>query len=159
MKYLLDTDAFSDLVRGEEHVMMRFSLIPTSFVRISSVTVKEIEYGRQRHPNQVARRSNRINVLLREIEALPFDIQDAYATGRIRAALARVGTPIGPYDVMIAGTALARGLIVVTANTREFSRVPDLQVENWRLPLTEVHETPGEYRVRRVMPVRMSHAA
>ena len=159
MRYLLDSDAFSDLVRGHEHVMTRFSLTDSSLIRISTVTVKEIEYGRRRHPGQVTRRNARIDSLLEEIEALPFEIEDAFVTGRIRAALARAGTPIGPYDVMIAGTALARGLIVVTANTREFSRVPDLQIENWRLPLNEVREPPVEYRVVRVTSVRMSQAA
>src|SRR5579859_7508271 len=133
MKYLLDTDAFSDLVREDEHVSSRFSLVRPSLVRISTVTVKEIEYGRRLHPQQVTRRNNRIDTLLREIEALPFDARDAYAAGRIRAALAQAGNPIGPYDVMIAGMAQSRGLILVTANTREFSRVPDLQLENWRL--------------------------
>jgi tRNA(fMet)-specific endonuclease VapC len=159
MKYLLDSDAFSDIVRSHGHVMTRLSLTDSSLIRISTVTVKEIEYGRRRHPVQVTRRSARIDSLLEKIEALPFEIEDAFATGRIRAALARAGTPIGPYDVMIAGTALARGLIVVTANTREFSRVPDLQIENWRLPLNEVRETPAEYRVVRVTSARMSQAA
>jgi tRNA(fMet)-specific endonuclease VapC len=96
VQYLLDTDAFSDLVRGDENVKTRVSLVPRSLIRISTVTVKEIEYGRRRHPEQVTRRTARIDALLREIEALPFEFEDACATGRIRAALARIGTPIGP---------------------------------------------------------------
>jgi len=159
MRYLLDTDAFSDLVRGVPNVKARFSLAGLSSVRISTVTIKEIEYGRRRHPERVTRRSAVIDTYLREIEALPFDVQDAYSTGQIRAALTRSGTPIGPYDVMIAGTALARGLIVVTANTREFSRVSGLQLEDWRQPLSEVRENRAEYRVVRMTRVQTSVAA
>jgi tRNA(fMet)-specific endonuclease VapC len=159
MKYLLDTDTFSDLVRGVPNVMDRLSLAGDSSVRISTVTIKEIEYGRRRHPERMTKRGLAIDTYFREIEALSFDTQDAYATGQIRAALARAGTPIGPYDVMIAGTALARGLIVVTANTREFSRVPGLQIENWRLAPSEVRETPAEYRVVRMTGTQTSVAA
>jgi tRNA(fMet)-specific endonuclease VapC len=150
MRYLLDTDAFSDLVRGVPSVKARFSLAGLSSVRISTVTVKEIEYGRRRHPERVTRRGAVIDAYLREIEALAFDVEDAYAAGQIRAVLTQAGTPIGPYDEMIAGTALARGLIVVTANTREFSRVAGLQLEDWRLPLSEVREPPAEYRVVKI---------
>jgi tRNA(fMet)-specific endonuclease VapC len=159
MKYLLDTDAFSDIVRGTPNVEAHFSSIPRSLVRISSVTVKEIEYGRSWNPERVARRSARIDSLLQNIQAIPFSIEDAYASGHLRALLTRAGTPIGPYDVMIAGTALARGLILITANTREFSRVPGLEIENWRLPSTEVRENPGEYRVTRVPSPRVPQAA
>jgi tRNA(fMet)-specific endonuclease VapC len=97
--------------------------------------------------------------LLQNVQAIPFCVEDAYATGHLRALLTRAGTPIGPYDVMIAGTALARGLILITANTREFSRVPGLELENWRLPSTEVRENPGEYRVTRAFSPRISQAA
>ncbi len=61
----------------------------------------------------------------------PFDSEDAEEAGAIRAALERAGTPIGPYDILIAGQARRRGAILVTANTREFTRVPGLATENW----------------------------
>jgi tRNA(fMet)-specific endonuclease VapC len=89
-----------------------------------------------------------IDSLLQKIDAVPFCFDAAYVTGRLRATLTRAGTPIGPYDVMIAGTALVQGLILVTANTREFSRVSGLQLENWRLPASVVRESSGEYRVK-----------
>jgi len=148
MKYLLDTDAFSDIVRGVSNVKWRFSHAPPSLVRISSVTVKEIEYGRRLVPDGMTRRNGLVDTLLQQVEALSFDVSDAHVAGRLRASLRRSGTPIGPYDVMIAGTALVHGLILVTANTREFSRVPGLQIENWRLS-PEVREPPAEYRVAR----------
>ena len=62
---------------------------------------------------------------------LPFDADDALAAGEVRTALELRGTPIGPYDVLIAGHALRHGATLVTANTREFSRVPGLMVEDW----------------------------
>jgi tRNA(fMet)-specific endonuclease VapC len=71
-------------------------------VRISTVTVKEIEFGRQHHPERASRHGAAIDELLRNIESLPSDIEDAYATGRLRAVLTKAGTPIGPYDLMIA---------------------------------------------------------
>lgn len=65
---------------------------------------------------------------------LPFEQQDARAAGEIRARLRREGTPIGPYDVLIAGQALARDLTLVTNNTRELARVGGLKLEDWTLP-------------------------
>jgi tRNA(fMet)-specific endonuclease VapC len=65
------------------------------------------------------------------IEVLPFDRAAAEDAGRVRGYLAGLGTPIGPFDSLIVGHARSRGLIVVTNNTREFSRVPGLQVEDW----------------------------
>jgi tRNA(fMet)-specific endonuclease VapC len=159
MKYLLDTDAFSDIVRGNINVEWRFSQTPISLIGISSVTLKEIEYGRRLRPEQVTRRGAAIDSLLRRIDAVPFDGDAAYVTGRLRASLTRAGTPIGPYDVMIAGTALVHGLILVTANTREFSRVSGLQLENWRVAPTEVRESVGLYRVKVKSGPRIPEAA
>lgn len=155
MKYLLDTDAFSDIVRGNVQVEWQFSRTPPSMVGISSVTVKEIEYGRRRCPTRVTHRGAVIDSLLQRIEVVPFGEDAAYVTGQLRASLARAGTPIGPYDVMIAGTALIHGLILVTANTREFSRVFGLQLENWRELSTEVRENTAVYRVNVKSPPRV----
>jgi len=66
-----------------------------------------------------------------DLDLLDFDDQDARATGRVRAALEKTGTPIGAYDLLIAGQALRRGLTVVTANTSEFSRVAEPSWEDW----------------------------
>ncbi len=63
---------------------------------------------------------------------LPYTAEDARASASVRAALEKKGKPIGAYDVLIAGAALARGFTLVTANRREFERVSGLQVENWR---------------------------
>src|SRR5262249_52489795 len=100
----------------------------------------EIEYGRLLHQERVKRHNARINELLSEIPALPFDSDDACTTGRIRTVLTRAGEKIGPYDVMIAGVALTRGLILVTSNIREFCRVDGLQLEDGREPTREARE-------------------
>lgn len=66
-----------------------------------------------------------------DFSILDFDQNDAFVAGEIRAALAAKGTPIGPYDVLIAGQAKARGLTLVTNNVGEFNRVENLHVEDW----------------------------
>jgi len=87
MTYLLDTDTFSNLARNHARVELRYMLVGKAATCISTVTVNEIEYGRSLHPDKVKRHNARINALLGEIPALPFDFDDACTTGRIRAAL------------------------------------------------------------------------
>ena len=97
-------------------------------VCISSIVVHELFYGAFK-----SRRAER-NVALvdsLQFEVLSFDKEDARLAGEIRAALALEGTPIGPYDVLIAGQAKARGMTLVTRNSREFERVSGLTVECW----------------------------
>ncbi len=64
-------------------------------------------------------------------QTVDFNSEDAKAAGEVRAALVIAGTPIGPYDILIAGQALARNLTLITHNTREFSRVNGLRIEDW----------------------------
>ncbi len=68
-----------------------------------------------------------------QFEVVDFDREDARQAGELRAQLAAAGTPIGPYEVMIAGQAVARALALVTHNLREFQRVPELRVEDWEI--------------------------
>jgi tRNA(fMet)-specific endonuclease VapC len=77
------------------------------------------------------RAENLARVEALQFEVVEFDREDARQAGEIRAALAAAGTPIGPYDVLIAGQAMARALTLITHNTREFERVPGLHVEDW----------------------------
>jgi tRNA(fMet)-specific endonuclease VapC len=95
---------------------------------IPAVVAHELFYGAykgQRTPENLAL----IDGL--QFAVLEFDREDARQAGEIWAALAMAGTPIGPYDVLIAGQASARGLILITRNTREFARVPGLRFEDW----------------------------
>ena len=140
MTYLLDTDTFSNLARDHARVELRYGLVGNAATCISTVTLHEIEFGRLLHPERMTRYNPRINALLREIPVLPLDVDDARASSRIEATLTRAGQRIGEYDVLIAGTALARGLILVTSNTREYCRVDGLQLEDWREATLEVRE-------------------
>jgi tRNA(fMet)-specific endonuclease VapC len=96
---------------------------------ISSVTLGELIYGAEL--SEQLERNLADEGLTARLEVLPFDQMAATHFGQLRAELAKVGKPIGPYDQMIAGHARSLGLILVTNNVREFQRVPGLRLENW----------------------------
>lgn len=128
MKYLLDSNAVIALLNRQATVTERIYRHSRRDYGFSSIVIHELLFG--------AYRSRRIDQGIAAVEGLrltplDFTAADARKAAEIRAALADAGTPIGPYDVLIAGQALQRGLVVVTRNTREFSRVPGLVVENW----------------------------
>ena len=128
MKYLLDTNAIIALLKGEQPFLAKLRThLPEAF-GLPAIVAHELFYG--------AYRSERITENLARIdglrfEILDFDCEDAHMAGQLRAALAKAGTPIGPYDILIAGQAKARDLILITRNTREFERIDGLSVENW----------------------------
>ncbi|MBA8822598.1 tRNA(fMet)-specific endonuclease VapC [Ochrobactrum sp. P6BSIII] len=97
---------------------------------ISSVSLMELIYGAEKsaHPEK---NLAVVEGFAARLEVLSYDEAAANHTGQLRAELARSGTPIGPYDQLIAGHARSRGLIIVTNNRREFDRVPGLRVEDW----------------------------
>jgi tRNA(fMet)-specific endonuclease VapC len=97
---------------------------------ISAITLGELVFGAE-HSQQVERNLADIETMVARIEVLPFGAMETYHFGQIRAALYKIGQPMGPYDMMIAGHARASGLILVTNNVKEFSRVPGLILENW----------------------------
>jgi len=99
-------------------------------LRVSAVTAYELEYGAHKS-GDFEKRNAVIRAFLRNVEILPFDLTAAREAGMIRAELARAGTPIGAYDLMIAGHARALPATLVTHNLREFSRVGELPVEDW----------------------------
>ena len=99
---------------------------------ISAVTFGELIYGAERS-SQPERNLNDIEGMIARLEVLPFGELAAAHFGQLRAELARAGTPIGPYDQIIAGHARAAGLVLVTNNVDEFKRVPGLRIENWTL--------------------------
>jgi tRNA(fMet)-specific endonuclease VapC len=98
---------------------------------ISSIVLFELWYGtaKSARPEHNARRI--ADFLAGPIEVLPFEFGDAQEAGDIRAALERLGTPIGPYDVLVAAQARRRDALLVTANGHEFARVPRLRFEDW----------------------------
>ena len=106
-----------------------FSFSPDSLA-ISSVTVFELEYGAEKS-NWGEQNRNNLKMFLSPFTILSFNNQDAIFAGRIRGCLEKKGTPIGPYDVQIAAQAVSRNLTLVTHNTKEFMRVPNLIFTDW----------------------------
>ena len=130
MRYLLDTNAIIALLNDTTSPIARRVRrhAPRDF-GVSALVIHELYDGAfksQRVEQNVAR----VDAL--QFSVLEFDEEDARQAGQIRAQLASKGTPIGPYDVLIAGQARARELTLVTHNTSEFQRVPGLRVEDWK---------------------------
>lgn len=134
MNYLLDTNAVVALLRNKPvTVRERYREAEASggYLAASSVVLFELWYGVAKS-SQVLENTERLRVFLSgDLDLLDFDDQDAQTAGQVRAALERSGTPIGAYDLLIAGQALRRGLTIVTANTSEFGRVTGLSWEDW----------------------------
>jgi tRNA(fMet)-specific endonuclease VapC len=134
VNYLLDTNACIALMNGAPAaVRTRFerAVRARSQVCISSVVAFELWYGIAKSV-RVEVNTERFQALLSSsILVLQFDNDDARAAGSIQAALEAAGKPIGAYDYLIAGQALARQLTLVTANVSEFSRVKGLSWEDW----------------------------
>ena len=130
IKYLLDTNNVIYTMKNRPRQIKKRFQRHHGRMAISSVTLGELVYGAE-HSQQVERNLADIEAVVSRLDVLSFDQAAAYHFGRIRAALYAMGRPIGPYDMMIAGQARASGLILVTNNTDEFSRVPGLLIENW----------------------------
>jgi tRNA(fMet)-specific endonuclease VapC len=135
MLYLLDTNALTRLARGiDSGIARRVDEIALD-CRISSVAWFELRYGAARAPDP-SKSTPRLRFLRSIIPAIEdFDEQAAMRAAEVRAYLETMrpnAQPIGPYDVLLAGHAIAMGAVLVTHNTREFVRVPGLSVEDWQ---------------------------
>ena len=126
----LDTDTVSFFLRGEGRVAERLSLSDPASVGIPSVVLHELRYGMLRTGGGTRKRAD-LETFLDSITVLPLDARSAAAAAQARIELDRLGQQIGPFDILIAGTALAHGAVLVTHNVREFSRVPNLRLEDW----------------------------
>lgn len=130
LRYLLDTNILSDLVRNPQGtVASRITELGEETVCTSLVVAAELRYGAEKSGSTTL--VDRVDLLLSAIEVLPLESPADRHYAELRHKLARQGAPIGPNDLLIASHALAMGLAVITANAREFSRVPGLAVENW----------------------------
>jgi tRNA(fMet)-specific endonuclease VapC len=132
MKYLLDTCTISDFVKGQPNVLARIKATPPNLIVVSAVTRMEVDYGLALNSERARKLAPVLAAFFSAIATVPFDEADAQAAGALRATLKAKGQAIGAYDVLIAGTGLARGLVVVTSNVGEFQRVGGLRVEDWR---------------------------
>ncbi len=132
MRYLLDTNVCVDYLNARyPSVVVRIREASPDDLCLSSVVVAELRYGADKSARK-KQNHEKLDVLTAEIQCAQFDLDAARSFGRVRAALEVRGTPIGPYDMMIAAHALSIGCVLVTDNVHEFGRVESLVVENWR---------------------------
>jgi len=128
--FVLDTNTLIYFFKGAGNVARNLLRRRPSEIAIPAVVLFELEVGVARS-GAPRKRRRQLAELLSVVGVLPFDAEAAKQSAAVRAWLEKQGTPIGPYDVLIAGTALAHRGILVTHNTGEFSRIKKLQIEDW----------------------------
>ncbi|CAA9388228.1 MAG: VapC toxin protein [uncultured Rubrobacteraceae bacterium] len=128
---MLDTNVCIHVIRRRPpKVLRRFDKYEVGEIGVSSVTAAELRYGAEKSAVPEQNREA-LSAFLLPLEVLAFGDEAAAAYGRVRATLEKAGTPIGPLDTLIAAHAVGLGVTLVTNNTREFSRVPGLELEDW----------------------------
>ena len=130
MRYLLDANAVIGLLNdAASGLAQRARREKPADIAISAIVAHELFYGAFN-----SRRAERNVALVDALRfaVIEFDKEDARQAGKIRAFLAAKGSPIGPYDVLTAGQAIARNMVLITRNTNEFARVPGLRSEDWQ---------------------------
>jgi len=130
MRYLLDANTVIGLLNdAASSLAQRARRGKPADIAISAIVAHELFHGEFK-----SRRAERNVALLDALQfaVLEFDKEDARQAGKIRALLASKGTPFGPYDVLIAGQAMARSMVLVTGNTDEFESIPGLRLEDWQ---------------------------
>lgn len=136
MTLSIDTNIFVDLIRARTPLVrdrLQAAQEDDQILVASLIVFHELRFGAERDANPARQLAN-VSRALVDVEIAPFDEGDIITAAEIRARLARDGRPIGPYDLLIAGQALARGWTVVTANIREFARIEGLNVIDWTAP-------------------------
>jgi tRNA(fMet)-specific endonuclease VapC len=126
---LLDANTLIHYLRGHPAVVARLQSAPPRQIAIPSIVTYEIEYGTLKIG--ASRRREIVSRLLASIQHVPFDDEAALESARIRVDLEARGLLIGPMDLLIAGTAVSRGAVLVTNNTKEFSRIKGLRLSDW----------------------------
>lgn len=129
--YLLDTNICIYFMKNAYPLLTEklLSCDPANLL-ISSITVFELEYGAAKS-SWGEKTRQKVAMFLAPFNILPFTADDAVAAGKIRSYLERQGTPIGPYDIQIAAQGLSRNITIITHNTGEFCRIPNLRLEDW----------------------------
>lgn len=131
MKLMLDTNTCIALIkRKPAHAIQKFSKYKIGDIGISAVTLAELRFGIAKSLHQ-AKNQAALDEFLLPLEIAPFDEAATVAYGALRATLEKKGTPIGALDTMIAAHALSLEVTLVTNNTREFKRVPKLEIADW----------------------------
>jgi tRNA(fMet)-specific endonuclease VapC len=133
MKYLLDTNVcIRYLNQKSPAIIQRLESLNTEDIAVCSIVKAELFYGAMKS-NNPQKTLARQQLFLNRFVSLIFDDNTALVYGQIRASLAKIGTPIGSNDLQIAAIAISNNLILVTHNTREFSRVDGLKIEDWEI--------------------------
>lgn len=128
--YILDTNTLIYFFKGMGNVASKFLTVAPKEIAIPSIVLFELEYGIAKSSSPKKRQAQ-LKEICSLVEVLPFENEGARLSALIRAQLEKKGTPIGAYDVLIAGIALVHQGILVTNNTKEFARVSKLKIENW----------------------------
>lgn len=131
MPFLIDTNTCIAVMRNHPLIVRRVSGWSPQDLAVSTITSYELHTGVAKcaHP---AKERSKVETFLNTLVELPFDSKAASEAARLRALLESQGQMIGPYDVLLAGQAVAAGLVLVTNNVGEFARVPGLQFEDWQ---------------------------
>jgi tRNA(fMet)-specific endonuclease VapC len=130
VSYLLDTNICIYIINARpKHVLERFRQVSIGDIGISSITAAELAFGVMKSCSERNRRA--LEMFFAPLELYPFDASANWHYGEIRRDLEQRGEPIGPLDTMIAAHARVLDAVLVTINSREFSRVPGLNIENW----------------------------
>ena len=131
MRFMLDTNICIYIIKKKPpKILKRFRTFELSDITISSITLAELEYGIAKS-NRPQQNREALSGFLAPLEILPFDDHAASHYGEIRAYLESKGKSIGPIDMLIASHAISLSITLITNNTREFKRIPGLQLENW----------------------------
>ena len=131
--FLLDTNIISELTKKQPspRLLERLSLVPATSLCTASVCIMELRFGALRVPNSEALWGKLQKRILSKLTVMNFAYKEAFKAAEVLAHLYSTGQPVGVEDVIIASIAMSNGLAIVTANTKHFSRIPGLTVENW----------------------------
>jgi tRNA(fMet)-specific endonuclease VapC len=131
LSYYLDTNICIFFLKGTYLALLHAMLSHgSSAIKIPSIVIAELVHGAEKSSNSV-KNMEQVKKFLMPFEASPFDTLAAYSYGKIRASLEKRGQTIGPNDLLIAATVLSQDGILVTNNTKEFSRIKELSIEDW----------------------------
>lgn len=131
--HLIDTNAVIALIgRKSDALLKRVVDSDEGSIGLSTIVMHELYYGAYKSA-KISYNLETLRLFMADFPAVGFEREDALESGEIRAALAAKGTPIGPYDVLIAAQAKTRDLVLITNNVGEFRRVDGLDVEDWTI--------------------------
>ena len=126
---MLDTDTVSLLIRKNKAVMKNLIKREDDEICISAITYAELRFGLEKKGSE--KLNNEVNTILGKLSIIDFNSAQSEFYGRVRLALEKSGMPLGDMDLLIAAAALSAGAILVTHNTRHFSRIQGIKVEDW----------------------------